>query len=124
MRSLGLALFTCLMLAACSTQRQTVGTAGRRGGWRGCGRAGRGGGRRGGGRSRDRSGLLLLSEPLGPAAAGSVLIAAILTLLSGPFTAHSLRRLSHFSTDLASHVLPNPDLQEAERRRISASSAP
>ena len=27
MRSLGLALFTCLMLAACSTQRQTVGTA-------------------------------------------------------------------------------------------------
>src|SRR4051794_34423327 len=28
MRSLGLALFTCLVLGACSTQRQTVGTAG------------------------------------------------------------------------------------------------
>src|SRR5215212_11894956 len=27
LRSLGLVLFTCLALAACSTQRQTVGTA-------------------------------------------------------------------------------------------------
>ena len=28
MRSLGLVLFACLVLGACSTQRQTVGTAG------------------------------------------------------------------------------------------------
>ena len=76
MRSLGLVLFACLVLAGCSTQRQTVGTAAGvaagavvAGPVRGCGRRRRG-------RGRDRSGLLLLPEPLGPTAAGPVLIEA------------------------------------------------
>ena len=73
MRNFGLALFVCLALGACSTQRQTVGTAAGvaagavvAGPVRGCGRRRRG-------RGRDRSGLLLLPEPLGPATAGPVL---------------------------------------------------
>src|SRR3954453_23275253 len=71
LRSLGLALFTCLALASCSTQRQTVGTAA--GVATGAVVAGPVGAVVGG-RSRGRPGLLLLQEPLGAAGAGSMLI--------------------------------------------------